>query len=98
MAEFARQVANSRYAVGLYPGKSMATLLIAQTPLFEWKREVLEVEFLRQEQRFRFGFWEEPGTEPHWSRECGPGEAFALLEKFLRMKRWFLEGAAPQDK
>ena len=93
MAEFVRQVADSRYAVGLYPGNSMATLLIAQTPQFEWKREVLEVEFLMQAQRFRFDFWEESGTEPHWSRECGPGEAFALLEKLLRMKRWFLDRA-----
>ena len=98
MAEFVRQVADSRYTVGLYPGNSMATLLIAQTPLFEWKREVLEVEFLTQAQRFRFDFWEEPGTKQYLSRECEPAEAFALLEKLLRMKRWFLDGTDQRDK
>lgn len=76
----------------------MGTLLITQTRLFEWKREVLEVAFLMPAQRFRFDFWEKPGVEPHWSRECAPGEAFSLLEKLLRMKHWFLEGADPQDK
>jgi hypothetical protein len=69
----------------------MTTLLMAQTPQFEWRREVVEIEFLPQAQRLRFDFWETPWTKNHWSRECDAREAFATLERVLRMKRWFLD-------
>ena len=90
MVEFTQQIAKSRYRQGLCPGKSHATLLIAQTPRFVRGREVLEVDFLPKEQRLRFVFFESPDARQHWSRECEPAAAFALLEKLLGMKRWFL--------
>ena len=90
MVEFTSRIAASRYAGGLFPGMSVGTLLIGQTPVFEWKREVLEVQALRPSSRLRFDFWERPETKDHWSRECEASEAFALLEWLLHRKHWFL--------
>lgn len=88
--EFTQRIAKSRYRDGLYPGMSMATLLIAQTSPFVRFREVLEIDLLPKEQKLRFVYIESPDARQHWSRECEPTAAFALLEKLLSMKRWFL--------
>ena len=97
MAEFTQQISESRYHEGLYPGMSHATLLIAQTPRFVRGREVLEIEFVTKEQRLRFDFFESPDARQHWSRECEPAAAFALLEKLLWMKRWFLTSRSAEE-
>ena len=89
MVEFSQEVATSRYSAGLYPCRSMATLLIGQTPNFEWMREVIHVEYLPKDNSFHFDFWESPVAVRHWSRECAPSEAFAVFERLLRAKRWF---------
>jgi len=97
MVEFTQQIAESRYRDGLYPGKSMVTLLIAQTPQFVRGREILEVKFLPKERKLRFDFFESPDARTHWSRECEPAAAFALLEKLLWMKRWFLTSESTEE-
>jgi len=97
MVAFTQQIAKSRYREGLCPGMSMATLLIAQTPRFVRGREVLEIEFIRKEHKLRFDFFESPDARTHWSRECEPAAAFALLEKLLWMKRWFLTSESTEE-
>ncbi len=75
----------------------MVTLLIAQTPQFVRGREILEVKFLPKERKLRFDFFESPDARTHWSRECEPAAAFALLEKLLWMKRWFLTSESTEE-
>lgn len=91
MAEFVRQLAASPYAGGLHAGQSVGTLIVAQLPIVEPKHEALEVQFNPRKQRFYFDFWEQPFTEKHWARKCGPAEAFILFERFLKAKRWFVD-------
>lgn len=91
MLELTRQIASSRYSKGtIYGTTSMFTLLIAQTPVFESRREMLQIE--PKHDRVVFTFFEDPYIVPRWQRTCRPEDAFATLEHFLLVvKKWWVK-------
>ncbi len=89
IAAFVQQIANSKYAQGLYAATSVHTLCIGQTPEIEFKRNMLGVE-LRQN-KIEFEFWGTLENENRWKRVCEAQDAFLVLEKFLSSLHWFVE-------
>ncbi len=91
MHHFASQVAASEYSAGIFPVISMHTLLISQTSEFDRNHEILEVNFNSVNQTFRFEYWEHPISNiKRWTRECNADEGFAIFERFLQLKKWFV--------
>jgi hypothetical protein len=94
MQNLVEQIAASKYSSGLFAATSMHTLLIAQTPEFEWDKEILRVSLDVDSGTLVFDFQETGSTLPkyrHWVRRCPPEEGFSRLEKFLALKKWFVE-------
>jgi hypothetical protein len=93
MVDFVEQIAESKYAQGLYPITSMYSLIIGQTPEIDPCRSVLKVEFF--DGRFYF-VYVDSGIESHcWKRDCEPDEAFSLLDEFVHQLDWFIEYRSP---
>lgn len=93
MIDFVEQIAESKYAQGLYPIISKYSLIIGQTPEVDPYRSVLEVEFF--DGRFYF-VYVDSGIETHlWKRDCSSREAFALLDEFIHQLDWFIEYRGP---
>lgn len=71
----------------------MQTLLVAQTPEFEWDKEILRVSPDVHSGELVFDF-QETGSNllkyRHWIRRCPPEEGFSRLEGFLTLKKWFV--------
>jgi hypothetical protein len=88
------QIAASKYSKGVFGSRSMHTLLIAQTPEFDWDKEILRISLDIREGMFTFNFRETGSNLPKyrpWVRQCPPEEGFTRFEKFLRLKKWFVE-------
>ncbi len=100
MMELAQQIAASKYASGLYPWTSMHTLCMSQTPEADLTKEVFRIALDPQDGALVFDFQETGSTLPkyqHWIRRCSPDEGFARFERFVRLKKWYVEyGALPQ--
>jgi hypothetical protein len=93
MMELAEQIAASKYASGLYPWTSMQTLCISQTPEADSDKEVLRISF-DQDGALVYDFQETGSTLPkykHWTRRCSPDEGFSRFERFVQLKRWFVD-------
>jgi hypothetical protein len=93
MQNLVEQIAASKYSSGLFAATSMHTLLIAQTPEFDWDKEILRVS-LDDSDELVFDFRETSSDHPkyrHWIRRCPPEEGFSWLERFLALKKWFVE-------
>jgi hypothetical protein len=72
----------------------MHTLLIAQTPEFDWDKEILRVSLDIHTGALVFDFQETGSNLPkyqHWIRRCPPEEGFSRLERFLALKKWFVD-------
>ena len=94
MAELAEQIAASKYASGLYPWTSMHTLCISQTPEADSDKEVLRISLDPRGGVLVYDFQETGSTLPkyeHWIRRCSPDEGFSRFERFIRLKKWFVD-------
>lgn len=94
MIRLAEQIEESRYAHGLYAWTSMYTLCIAQTPEPDLDREVLRISLDTHRSALVLDFQETASTLPkyqHWVRRCPPNEGFSRLERFLQLKKWFVD-------
>lgn len=91
MADLAERIYLSRYVDGVHATTSMHTLLVAQTPEFQWETGVLRVD--ATEAGYRFEFVEQPFEERRWVRECGPDPdaAFRVFERLVQHLHWFVE-------
>ncbi len=93
MVGFVEQIAESKYAQGLYSTVSMYTLIIGQTPEIDPGRSVLRIEFF--DGRFYF-VYVDSGIEDHlWKRDCGANDAFSLFDEFIHQLDWFIEYREP---
>ena len=93
MVDFIEQIADSKYAQGLYPITSMYTLIIGQTPEIDPYRSVLKIEFF--DGRFYFVYVDSAVDTHLWKRDCEPEEAFSLLDEFIHQLDWFIEYRSP---
>jgi hypothetical protein len=94
MLELAEQIAASKYASGLYPWTSMHTLCISQTPEADSDKEVLRISLDPQDGVLVYDFQETGSTLPkyqHWTRRCSPDEGFSRFERFIQLKKWFVD-------
>jgi hypothetical protein len=94
MQNLVEQIAESKYSSGLFAATSMHTLLIAQTQEFDWDKEILRVSLDVHSGELIFDFQETNSNHPkyqHWIRRCSPDEGFTRLERFLALKKWFVE-------
>jgi hypothetical protein len=94
MQNLVEQISASKYATGLSAATSVHTLLIAQTPEFDWDKEILRVSLDIPTGELVFDFQETGSSLPkyqHWIRHCPPEEGFSRLEGFLALKKWFVE-------
>ena len=94
MQNLVEQIAASKYSSGLFAATSMQALLIAQTPEFDWEKEVLRVSLDVHSGELVFDFQEASSNHPkyqHWIRRCSPEEGFTRLERFFALKKWFVE-------
>jgi hypothetical protein len=92
--ELAEQIAASKYASGLYPWTSMHTLCISQTPEADSDKEVLRISLDPRDGVFVYDFQETTSTLPkyeHWIRRCSPEEGFSRFERFVQLKKWFVD-------
>jgi hypothetical protein len=100
MMELAEQIAASKYASGLYPWTSMHTLCISQTPEADTDKEVLRISLDPRDGVLVYDFQETGSTLPkyqHWIRRCSTGEGFSRFERFVQLKKWFVDyGPLPQ--
>jgi len=87
MLKFVHDVAMSDYADVLYATTSLNRLVIGRTPEFEFTKDVISVEYFSHTQLFRFEYFESVNRHD-WSQECGPADAYGILVKLLRLKRW----------
>lgn len=89
MLSLVTRIASSLYGEGgLYGATSMHTLLLAQTPEFQFRTDVLAVE--QRGDRLVFSFSESEYDPPAWTRICAQDEGFDVLEHFLLdLKKWF---------
>ena len=94
MTELAEQIAASKYASGLYPWTSMHTLCISQTPEADSDKEVLRISLDPRDGALVYDFQETGSTLPkyeHWIRRCSPDEGFSRFERFIQLKKWFVD-------
>lgn len=82
------RIAASGYARGVYAATSMFALCVAQHPQFEYRREMLRVEF--EGGRFIFGYSESPYHLKEWRKECGREGGFGTFEHVVARLRWFM--------
>jgi hypothetical protein len=94
MTELAEQIAASKYASGLYPWTSMHTLCICQTPEADLNKEVLGISLDPRDGALVFDFQGTGSTLPkyqHWIRRCSADEGFSRFERFVGLKKWFVD-------
>ena len=82
------QIADSHYANGIHPTPSHAMLILGQSEVWEWQREVLEIGYDPHRQRFTFTFGEHPNTKP-WITFCSNEEGFQGFERCMAARKWF---------
>jgi hypothetical protein len=93
MAELVRFIAESPYAKALFPATSHATLLVGRVADFERGDNMLQVNFLFEQQSFVFTYVQSPAEPESWSLECSANEGRAVFERLLHKRlRWFHEG------
>ena len=98
MMELAEQIAASKYASSLYPWTSMHTLCISQTPEADKDKEVLRISLDPRDPVLVYDFQETGSTLPkyqHWIRRCSTDEGFSRFERFVQLKRWFVDSGLP---
>jgi hypothetical protein len=94
MAELTEQIAASKYASGLYPWTSMHTLCISQTPEADSDKEVLRISLDPRDGALVYDFQETGSALPkykHWIRRCSPDAGFSRFERFVQLKKWFVD-------
>ena len=89
MYTFVSQITASDYGKSLFPATSHATLFISQVPMFEWKCQVLEIDFDHTRQQFHFEYWGHRTVEKRWTKDCDAAEGFFTFERFLKHRKWF---------
>jgi hypothetical protein len=91
MSQLVSEIATSKYAIGLFPIKSMHDLWISQSEEFEMWHEALLIRFDVINHKFLFQYVENPYVKNPWQRECPEATGFQTFERFLEMKKWFLK-------
>ncbi len=97
MLELVKQIAGSVYAAGLYPATSMQTLLIAQSPTFEFGKSVLRIDLDLNQEFFRFQYREKYFGRAPYEKKVTLETAFPTLEDFLRKRKWFLNSLGAKE-
>jgi hypothetical protein len=70
----------------------MWDLLIVQTQEWNPYGEVLRISYDPAVCEFTFELQETPSPRhKHWTRKCPPDRAFQTFERFLELKKWFVE-------
>lgn len=88
MLRLVEQIASSPYAAGTHPITSHLKLMVSQTRVWDFKIDLLEIEYNPQDKLFTFTFWERPRHEP-WVTQCSSEDGFLRFEKCMTAKRWF---------
>ncbi len=94
LADLAEQIETSKYATGLHPWTSMHTLCISQTAEADSDKEVLRISLDPRDGVLVFDFQETGSTlskYEHWVRRCSPDEGFHRFERFMQLKKWFVD-------
>lgn len=65
--------------------------MVSQRPQFDFKREVLEIDYVPTTTKFHFAYWEDPFAKQHWAKQCSFSEAFSTFERILHLKKWLVE-------
>lgn len=91
MREFVERIVASPYRSGLHAITSMHTLVVANTPEFEWSFDVLRIDWEPKQDSFYFEFVEEPFVATCWKRKVGRLGGYATFERFVKRKGWFVE-------
>lgn len=76
----------------------MHTLCISQTPEADSDREVLRISLDPRDGLLVYDFQETGSTLPkyqHWIRRCSPDEAFSRFERFVKLKKRFVDHGPP---
>ena len=97
MMALAEQIAESNSS-GLYPWTSMHTLCISRTPEADKDKEVLRISLDPRDGVLVYDFQETGSTLPkyqHWIRRCSTDEGFSRFERFVQLKRWFVDSGLP---
>jgi hypothetical protein len=95
MMALAEQVAASKYSSGLCPWTSMNTLCVSEIPEADSDKEVLRISLDPRDGVLVYDFQETGSTLPkyqHWIRRCSPDEGFSRFERFVQLKKWFVDG------
>lgn len=96
MAELVQAIVSSRYACGLYANTSMSILQIVQTPEYDPDGEILRISYDPALREFNFELQEAAsGLYKRWTRKCAAERAFSTFERFLQLKKWFVEEKGP---
>jgi uncharacterized glyoxalase superfamily protein PhnB len=91
MCELVRRIAESPYSTGLHAITSMHTLLVSNTPGFDFDFECLRIDWDPDIDSFLLEFVEEPFVRKRWRKRVPRADGFAALERFVRRKGWFVE-------
>ncbi len=92
MLALLEQIASSRYVHGLHANKSMWDLRVVQTAEYDPDGEILCISYDPAHREFNFELQETASTlyKP-WTRKCAAEDAFRTFERFLQLKKWFVE-------
>ncbi len=90
MRRLVEQIVRADFSNQLYATTSMWVLLVSYLPEFDFYREVLRIDCNTKTGLMEFEYSEtESPLYKRWRRICPPDEAFAVLVRFLKMKKWF---------
>lgn len=85
---FIGQIIESKYCTGLYGATSLWTLMIAQTPEFQFVRNAIVVN--EKLGVFTFEFVDSADDKKNWRRVVDEAHAFETFERLLISLKWFL--------
>jgi hypothetical protein len=79
----------------------MHTLCISQTPEADSDKEVLRISLDPRASVLVYDFQETGSALPkykHWTRRCSSVEGFSRFERFVLMKKWFVDTSRNLDE
>jgi hypothetical protein len=90
MVGFVEKIGAAEWAGNLHGSTSHMRLRISYLPEVDPDKELLNVDLDHENGQFKFEYQETSSPlYKRWTRTCGPEEAFAVLQRFLRRVNWF---------
>ena len=90
MVNLVEQISSSDFADKLFAATSMFQLRISSIPNFDFDQEVLKIDLNHKTGLFQFEYQETASRlYKRWKKSCRPDQAFSVLVRFLKMKKWF---------